>query len=72
MAEFCKQCSIDLFGEDFGDLAGLTSEEQWNNGFAITTICEGCGLIQVDPEGNCVSNDCIEEGKPGHGLPWKK
>ncbi len=29
MADFCHKCSIGLFGEDFGDLAGITEEEPW-------------------------------------------
>ena len=72
MADFCKQCSLDHFGGDFQDLAGLTGKEAWENGKAACVICEGCGYIQVDPDGNCVSNDCLEKGKKGHGLPWKK
>lgn len=71
MANFCKQCSIDNFGQDHGDLRGITSEEDWEAGLAKIVICEDCGIIQVDPEGNCVSPDCLYEGQPGHGLPWK-
>ncbi len=71
MADFCKQCSIDLFGEDTKDLAGLTKQEHWDEAKAVCVICEGCGYIQVDPEGNCVSPDCLHQGEPGHGLPWK-
>jgi hypothetical protein len=70
MADFCKACSIDIFGEDFKELALITKEEDWKGGKACTALCEGCGFIQVDPEGNCVSPDCFEETKPGHGLPW--
>lgn len=70
MADFCKACSIQLFGEDWRELAGITNPERWANGEAAGVICEGCGPIQVDPEGNCVSKDCICKGKPGHGLPW--
>lgn len=72
MADFCKACSKAIFGEDFGELAGITKPEDWQQSKAVTVICEGCGVIQVDPEGNCVSKDCLCEGKPGHGLPWIK
>lgn len=72
MAEFCRQCSFDLDGVDYRDLAGITSPEAWGEGLAATVICEGCGFIQVDPDGNCVSNDCLRHGNPGHGLPWIK
>lgn len=70
MADFCKQCSIYHFGQDCGELAGLTRPEDWLQSKAAFAICEGCGPIQVDPEGNCVSKDCLRQGKPGHGLPW--
>jgi hypothetical protein len=45
MAEFCQQCSEELFGHDTRDLANMchsgTSEE----------LCEGCGWIYVNSEG---------------------
>jgi len=72
VADFCKQCSIDLFGDDFKDLAGITDPDQWSKGKAATVICEGCGPIQIDPDGNCVSEDCMCQGQRGHGLPWVK
>lgn len=72
MADFCKQCSIDMFGEDFRELAGITTEEEWRQGFAALVICEGCGPIQVDPNGWCVSKDCGLSGKYGHGIEWEK
>ncbi|ANA48942.1 hypothetical protein PaMx35_ORF35 [Pseudomonas phage PaMx35] len=73
MADFCKACSLAMWGEDFGDLAGITKQEDWDNGKACNVICEGCGVIQVDPEGECVSSDCIKAGKTGHGTKaWNK
>ena len=71
MADYCKACSEDIFGKDFRELAGLTKPEDWEAGKACPALCEGCGAIQVDPDGNCVSPDCLEAGKPGHNLPWK-
>lgn len=60
MADFCAQCSVDLFGEDFGDLEGLTPPlYQLYNRFAVV-ICEGCGVIQVDTKGRCISRNCTE------------
>ena len=70
MADFCKACSIDVFGEDFGNLAGITKQEYWEANTANLALCEDCGYIQIDPDGNCVSTDCLNKGKPGHGLPW--
>lgn len=69
MADFCKQCSIETFGEDFGDLKGLSMPEHTAQGLYMTALCEGCGPIQVDHEGVCVSEDCIEKGhKDGTGY----
>lgn len=38
MAEFCKTCSIETFGEDFGDFAdkGMGDDE------VKAVLCEGC------------------------------
>jgi len=60
MTDFCKQCSIELFGKDFGDLKGITSRKDWEQGKAVVVICEGCGIIQVDPDGRCISQDCLK------------
>jgi len=70
MADFCRACWGEA--EYAGDLAGITPKKAWNNNKASIVMCEGCGAIQVDPDGNCVSQNCLEKGKPGHGLPWKQ
>lgn len=59
MASFCRQCSEMIFGEDYGDLKGCTPAEAWAAGMACWVICEGCGHIQVDPEGRCCGG-CME------------
>ena len=66
MADFCKQCSIDMFGEDFGDLAGITTEEDTQNDRAVLVMCEGCGPTYVDHTGKCVSGTCLRKDVPGH------
>lgn len=66
MAEFCKACS-----GGYNDLAGITSAKNEANGVAAIVICEGCGVIQVDREGNCISIDCKKANQPGHGMPYK-
>lgn len=68
MADLCHQCSIELFGHDFGDLAQITKPESWDQLLAAIVACEGCGLIQVDPEGKCVSFDCDKQ----HGVKPKR
>lgn len=55
MADFCKQCSERVFGEDFRDLEGLCEEGQ-----TVQLICEGCGNAEVDHEGVCINPDCWE------------
>lgn len=49
MAGFCKSCSTEVFGEDYGDFAGLCSV-----GEEVTVLCEGCGIIGVDYTGTRV------------------
>jgi hypothetical protein len=68
MAEFCKQCSEELFGKDFEDFKGLTTAEDWKADQAAVVICEGCGPIQVDSDGKCISDDCLLQG---HKSPEK-
>lgn len=63
MADFCKACSEEHFDKDFGELAGITTGEAFADGRAAVVICEGCGPIQVDPEGRCISVDCRLHGE---------
>lgn len=50
MAEFCHTCSLAIFGEDFGDFAGLCKA-----GERVRVLCEGCGgEITVDHDGHRV------------------
>lgn len=48
MADFCKECSIDTFGQDFGDFADLVTESEVAKGIGAYVLCEGCGYIRVD------------------------
>ncbi len=54
MADFCKQCALDTFGEDIGDLAGISTPEHTASGMFPVVICEGCGPVQVDHTGTRV------------------
>ena len=51
MADFCKECSEEIFGKDFGDFKGLTTEEESSNKVYVEVLCEGCGFILVDHNG---------------------
>lgn len=59
MADFCKDCSIELFGEDFKELANIARE-----GEAAYVLCEGCGYIWVNSKGERVETD--------YRVIWKK
>lgn len=61
MADFCKQCAITIFGDDpaFNDAVGLITKEQTLKGIVLSFLCEGCGPIIIDHEGNCLSK-CLE------------
>ncbi len=59
MADFCRQCSADQ-GFDGEDLAGITTKDDEAQGLAAVVICEGCGVVQVDHEGNCLGG-CLEK-----------
>jgi hypothetical protein len=49
MADFCKDCSILNFGQDYKELAGIAEDD----GLAYV-LCEGCGFIYVNKNGERV------------------
>ena len=51
MSNFCKDCSEYYFGEDFHDLAGISTPDDTAKGLYASVVCEGCGFTQVDHEG---------------------
>lgn len=57
MADFCKICSINIFGEDFGDMAGISTPEQTADERYLVALCEGCGPCFVDHKGICITHD---------------
>lgn len=65
MADFCQECSIEIFGEDFRDLANLGNGEL-PPGHGWSTLCEGCGyVILVDNDGKRLESDrqaAMEQG----------
>lgn len=69
MADFCAQCTETFFGwTDRNDLSSLSTPEDTAKGLYPVVICEGCGAIQVDHTGRCVSTDCLEgHNQPGDG-----
>lgn len=64
MADFCEQCTEDLFGsKEPNDLSGLVTAAQSKEGLYANVLCEGCGYTMVDHKGKCVSKHCFK----GHG-----
>lgn len=66
MAAFCKKCSIETFGEDSKDLAGLGRyhAEALKPGEGYHALCEGCyhkGLCLVDDTGFCLIREDMEK-----------
>ena len=60
MADFCKECSIEIFGEDFKELANISTPEDTANELYVHVLCEGCGPILVDHTGSKVPwNDAV-------------
>jgi hypothetical protein len=52
MVDFCKDCSIEMWGKDTGDFADIAKPGE--NAFVL---CEGCGYIWVDSEGQRINLD---------------
>lgn len=66
MSEFCKQCSVDVFGEDYGDFADLRPGVELGEGEGFVVLCEGCGAALVTHDGTCIARYCDKE----HGKSW--
>lgn len=54
MSWFCQQCSIEMFGKDFKELAWYKEHMD---------LCETCGWIRVNKEGRCVDPECPVHGE---------
>ena len=63
MADYCYQCTEKLIGisGDKNDLKGLSTPADTAKGIAPVVLCEGCGPIQVNHLGVCISKDCFEK-----------
>lgn len=60
MADFCKKCSEELFDFQTNDFENITSIDDDAQELYPVVLCEGCGPIQIDSTGKCVSEDCIK------------
>ncbi len=61
MADYCQQCSIELFGQDSKDFADDRNESLVRT--VMTVVCEGCGFALVDKDGKCVGGHCLKSHK---------
>lgn len=68
MADFCKQCSIKIFSEDYEDMKGLCTLEENENDLYARVLCEGCGYTVVDCDGRCASLFCEIHGEENKRL----
>jgi len=60
MAEWCKQCSDGMFGEDRPDYP--TFDEVAKPGYGYDCLCEGCGPTAVNEKGECIYPSCSKHG----------
>lgn len=58
MGDYCKSCSIDLWGKDHKELAGISTKADTDKGMFAPEICENCGHILVNHLGECVTLEC--------------
>ena len=55
MADFCKSCAEEMWGPEIpSDLRGLITQEEVDKGHMMRVLCEGCGLVHVDPDGSVI------------------
>ena len=52
MADFCQQCSVEIFQKDYRELANLCKE-----GELVQALCENCGSCIVNHNGTCIMDD---------------
>jgi hypothetical protein len=61
MADFCQQCSIELYKRDRGDLKPCPDPEcdfcKSVERDKYVVICEGCGFTRVDEKGRCLYHE---------------
>ena len=60
MADFCYDCTEELFGQQYAkdnDMASIVSREEYEqHGITAKVLCEGCGFIEVDHIGKRLEN----------------
>lgn len=75
MADFCHQCTFDMFGEEMAPFNDMVNSKLDDDEMA-TVLCEGCGWINVDRFGRKLhwNEDIIMWGLDQlcpHGIHWQ-
>lgn len=60
MADFCRQCTKEVWGEDDSDFVLETSNANEQTAYVL---CEGCGYILVNGAGTCIDPTCKLHGE---------
>ena len=59
MAEYCKQCSDDMFGESHKFYPTFDVVAPPGQGY--TVLCEVCGPTLVNEKGECIDPECLKK-----------
>ncbi len=51
----CQNCSMEIYGEDLGDFAGMMAPALVAEGYGLVADCEFCGQVLVDGNGRRVA-----------------
>lgn len=62
MADFCKQCSEEMWGHDNRDLAASEHDIELGGYKRLYTLCEECGPTMVDRDGKCIGACRLKHG----------
>jgi len=61
MANFCKQCSLYMFGPGYNDFENIgKGKPPLKKGYGYPVLCEDCGPILVNADGECITKDCLK------------
>lgn len=56
MADFCTQCTKEIFDEAVSDFKGVCPASL----SSVFVLCEGCGHTHVNRAGDCVDTECLK------------
>lgn len=51
MFGYCKSCSLAIHGHDHEDFSGMLGQELAAEGYGLLAVCEECGPLLVDGDG---------------------